>query len=58
MMNQKAADLGCTDTHFVNANGLPDSNHYTTAWDLYGGCGRCGTRWLPDSTPQRWWTRF
>ena len=35
MMNQKAADLGCTDTHFVNANGLPDSNHYTTAWDLY-----------------------
>ena len=34
-MNQKAAALGCTDTHFVNTNGLPDSNHYTTAWDLY-----------------------
>ena len=34
-MNQKAAALGCTDTNFVNTNGLPDSNHYTTAWDLY-----------------------
>ena len=34
-MNQKAAALGCTDTHFVNTNGLPDENHYTTAWDLY-----------------------
>ncbi len=34
-MNAKAAALGCEDTHFVNTNGLPDSNHYTTAWDLY-----------------------
>lgn len=34
-MNAKAAALGCQDTHFVNTNGLPDSNHYTTAWDLY-----------------------
>lgn len=34
MMNTKAAELGCTNTHFVNANGLPDSNHYTTAHDL------------------------
>lgn len=34
MMNQKAAELGCTNTHFVNANGLHDDNHYTTAHDM------------------------
>ena len=34
-MNSRAAALGCEDTHFVNTNGLPDENHYTTAWDLY-----------------------
>lgn len=34
MMNQRAAELGCQNTNFVNANGLPDPNHYTTAHDL------------------------
>lgn len=34
MMNQKAAELGCENTHFVNAHGLYDDNHYTTAYDL------------------------
>ncbi len=34
MMNQCAKELGCTNTHFVNANGLYDENHYTTARDL------------------------
>lgn len=34
MMNKRAAELGCENTHFVNANGLPDPNHYTTAHDL------------------------
>ena len=34
-MNEKAAALGCENTHFVNATGLHDSQHYTTAWDLY-----------------------
>ena len=34
-MNSKAAALGCEDTLFANTNGLPDPNHYTTAWDLY-----------------------
>lgn len=34
LMNQKAAELGCQNTHFVNANGLYDDNHYTTAYDL------------------------
>ncbi len=34
MMNQAAYSLGCTSTHFVNANGLHDENHYTTARDM------------------------
>lgn len=34
MMNDRAAELGCQNTHFVNANGLPDPDHYTTAHDL------------------------
>lgn len=34
MMNEKARQLGCLDTHFVNPNGLDDPNHYTTAYDL------------------------
>ena len=34
MMNAKAAELGCTNTHFVNPHGLPDDNHYTTAHDM------------------------
>lgn len=33
-MNQAAMALGCTGTHFVNANGLHDENHYSTARDL------------------------
>lgn len=34
MMNQRAKELGCLNTHFSNPNGLPDENHYTTAYDL------------------------
>ena len=34
LMNAKAAELGCTGTHFVNANGLHDDGHYTTPHDL------------------------
>ena len=34
MMNEKAKELGCTNTHFVNANGLHNEEHYTTAHDL------------------------
>ena len=34
LMNQKAASLGCTNTHFVNPNGLNNSEHYTTAHDM------------------------
>ena len=35
MMNEKAHELGATNTNFTNPNGLPDLNHYTTAYDLY-----------------------
>lgn len=34
MMNTRAKELGCTNTHFANPSGLHDSNHYTTARDL------------------------
>ncbi len=34
-MNEKAAALGMTNTHFVNAHGLDDPSHYTTARDMY-----------------------
>ncbi|AFV03088.1 D-alanyl-D-alanine carboxypeptidase [Dehalobacter sp. UNSWDHB] len=34
LMNQKAASLGAYNTNFVNPNGLPDPNHYSTAFDL------------------------
>lgn len=33
-MTKKAHDIGATKTHFTNANGLPDEQHYTTARDL------------------------
>lgn len=35
MMNGEAKRLGATGTHFANANGLTDPDHYTTAYDLY-----------------------
>lgn len=33
-MNAKAAELGCTNTHFANPHGLYDPEHYTTAHDM------------------------
>lgn len=35
MMNAKANEIGCLNTHFVNPNGVHNANHYTTAYDLY-----------------------
>jgi D-alanyl-D-alanine carboxypeptidase (penicillin-binding protein 5/6) len=35
MMNDKAEELGCENTHFENPDGLHNDNHYTTARDLY-----------------------
>ena len=34
LMNEKAIDLGLTNTHFVTPHGLDDANHYTTALEL------------------------
>lgn len=33
-MNRRAKEIGMTGSHFVNATGLPDPNHYVTARDL------------------------
>ncbi len=35
MMNEKAAELGCKNTNFVNPNGIHNESHYSTAYDLY-----------------------
>lgn len=34
MMNERAKELGCKNTHFVNPHGLNDSEHHTTAYDM------------------------
>ncbi len=34
IMNKKAEEIGCLDTHFSNPHGYHDNNHYTTAYDM------------------------
>ena len=34
IMNERAKELGCVDSNFVNPNGLPNEDHYTSAYDL------------------------
>ncbi len=34
LMNERAEELGCTDTKFRNPNGLENANHYSSAYDL------------------------
>ena len=34
LMNQKAVELGCQNTHFTNPSGLHDTEHYSTAYDM------------------------
>ena len=34
-MNQRAEQLGCSDTQFANPSGYHHERHYTTAWDIY-----------------------
>ncbi|MSO69662.1 MAG: D-alanyl-D-alanine carboxypeptidase [Alphaproteobacteria bacterium] len=34
LLNERAAAIGLTDSHFVNSSGWPDPNHYMTARDL------------------------
>ena len=35
MMNNKAQEIGCKNSHFVNPNGIDNPDHYTTAYDMY-----------------------
>lgn len=35
MCNDRAAELGCENLHFVNPNGIHDNDHYCTAYDLF-----------------------
>lgn len=34
LMNDEAKKIGCNNTNFVNPNGLPDENHYSTPYDM------------------------
>ncbi len=34
LMNSRAQELGCTDSHFVNPHGLPNEQHLTSAYDM------------------------
>ena len=47
LMNAHAARLGMENTHFTNPHGLPDENHYSTAYDL-ALLGRALIRDFPD----------
>lgn len=38
LMNQRAAELGMTNTHFANTHGYHDDNHYTSAYDVFLMC--------------------
>ena len=38
LMNQRAAELGMTGTHFANTHGYHDDSHYTSAYDIYLMC--------------------
>lgn len=58
LMNQQAAKLGMKNTHFTNATGIPDSNHYTTAKDL-SILSQALVRDFPDSYKlysEKWFT--
>ncbi len=35
MMNEKAYDIGATNTHFTNPHGLDEPEHYSSAYDIY-----------------------
>lgn len=50
LMNHYAQALGMTNTHFTNATGLPDPNHYTTADDM-AKLARAIVTSFPDSYP-------
>lgn len=49
MMNEKARELGCTDSHFANPSGLNNPDHYTSAYDF---CLICSEAFANDTLVQ------
>ncbi len=49
MMNEKARELGCTDSHFANPSGLNNPDHYTSAYDF---CLICSAAFANDTLVQ------
>ncbi len=54
MMNKRAKDLGMNDTHFVNTNGLPAADHYTSAYDI----GLMSKELLKHEKTKEWFTTW
>ena len=44
LMNEKAEELGCRNTHFTNPHGLHNDNHYASARDMEIGRASCRER--------------
>ncbi len=53
-MNRRASELGLEDTHFVNTNGLPVANHYTSAYDI----AEMSRRLLRFPKTKEWFTKW
>ncbi len=53
-MNKRAKDLGMNDTNFVNTNGLPAENHYTSAYDI----GLMSKELLKHKVAHEWFTTW
>ncbi len=51
LMNQEAERLGMTNSHFTNASGLPDPNHYMSAHDI-ATLARAVIRDFPEHYPR------
>ncbi|MEG1756981.1 MAG: D-alanyl-D-alanine carboxypeptidase family protein [Oscillospiraceae bacterium] len=49
LMNEKARELGCVETHFTNPHGLYNEEHYTTAEDMYKIA-----KWAIEEVPGFW----
>lgn len=54
MMNKRAKELGMEDTHFVNTNGLPAPEHYTSAYDI----GLMSRELLKHEQTRDWFTTW
>ena len=57
-MNRISQELGCTSSNWVNANGLHDDNHYTTAHDMARIAAAAIRMKSFEDWRQRWNTKF